>query len=139
MKMENVLNASVALGILLFVTSLPMAISERNKQKKSEYVTGTVLKERGTVTQEVNGENYKNNVNVDHRSYVLEIQFPDGKYTASIYDSWGYKPLEALALAIEEGSQIQVKKENLDGSNRRFRVDKIGYLKTDDIIVLDKK
>jgi len=107
------------------------------EQREPEYSIGAVVKERGTVAQivESNGAIFGNeSVKISDPTYVLQIQFPQGLYTVSVDESWD-KPLEALALGIEEGGQVKVQ-ERLLNSRSRFGEDKIGKLYSNEIIVL---
>jgi hypothetical protein len=122
----------------LGVGALVLALATGCEQKKPEYVTGTVTQERGTVAQivESSGALFGNeSVKISDPTYVLQIQTPQGLYSASIKES-SSKPLDALALAIEEGSRIRVEKGYWDS---HFGEDRIGYLYSENIIVDGKE
>jgi len=124
----------------LGVGALVLTLATGCEQKKQEYVTGTVTQERGTVAQvvESSGALFGNeSVKISDPTYVLQIQTPQGLYTASVRESWK-KPLEALALAIDEGSQVRIEKRYLD-NNQRFGEDRVGYLYSNEIIVRSKE
>ena len=111
-------------------------------ENKPEYVAGIVTQERGNVARviESSGAIFGNeSVKINDPTYILQIQFPQGLYTASIRESIS-KPLVALALAIEEGSQIKIDKKYFEGKyTNRFEKDKIGYLWSNEIIVESKE
>ncbi len=116
-------------------------LNKQKKQEKQEYVTGTVIKVGGTLARLVksNGAYFGNeSVKIGNPTYVLQIQTPQGLYTASIKE-WN-KPLEALALAIENGCQVRIKKDLLDNKyTLRFEEDKVGHLNSDEVIVESQK
>jgi hypothetical protein len=122
----------------LGIGALVLALAAGCESKKTEYVTGTVTRERGTVAQVVESNNGffgKKSIKISDPTYVLQIQTPQGLYTASVYvRQHPFRPLEALALAIEEGSQVRIDKSLLD-NEQRFGEDKIGYLYSNEIIV----
>jgi hypothetical protein len=126
----NRLQKALGVGVLV------LALATGCEQKKPEYVTGTITSERGTVAQvvESSGALFGNeSVKISDPTYVLQIQTPNGLYTASVSESWN-KPLEALALAIEEGSRVRIEKRYLD-DKMRFGEDKVGYLYSNEITV----
>jgi len=133
-----------ALGIGALTLALATGC-EQKKPEKPEYVTGTVIQERGTVVQlvESSGALFGNeSVKISGQAYILQIQTPQGVYTASIIK--GQKPLEALALVIEERSRVRIEKKYFDEkryfhTNFRFGEDKIGYLYSDEITVESKE
>jgi len=102
-----------------------------------EYVTGTVLTEMGNIAriEESSGALFGNeSVKIGDPTYLLEIQTPQGLYIVSVIEDYK-KPLEALARAIEEGSQVRIEKRDLDNSYR-FGEDKVGHLRSDEIVVV---
>jgi len=106
---------------------------------ESRYTMGTVIKEAGTLAQvgESSGTIVEGNggkMRLENPTYVLQIKMPEGVYTLSVGESWS-KPLEALALAIKEGSKVKIKSRTLDmymGTE-----DRVGYLPSKEIIVLN--
>ena len=62
--------------------------------------------------------------------YVLKLKTDKGIFYAKIINNYE-RPLEALALAIEEGSYFKLKKKYSD----RFKDSKIGYLNSDEILL----
>ena len=112
----------------LSIGALVLALSIGCAQDKTKYVTGTIVAERGSVARVV--EPNAPSFSTRNPTYVLQIQTSQGLYTASV-SNWYSKPLDALALAIKEGSQVRIEKKDLDS----FSEDKIGYLSSDEIIV----
>lgn len=110
------------------------------------YVRGIVTKEQETLPQlvESSGSLFGNeSIKISDPTYTIQVKTEDelyttregGLYTISVKESYR-KPLEALALAIEEGSRIKVKEEYWDS---HFGENKVGYLYSDEIIVCGKK
>ena len=113
----------------LGIGALTLALATGCEQKKPEYVTGTVTKERGTVAQivESSGALFGNeSVKFSDPTYVLQIKTDRGLYTAAIAESLGC-PLESLALVIEEGTKVKILTSSLERIDR-IREDKIGWL-----------
>ncbi len=107
--------------------------------QKLQYTYGTVTKERGTVAHivESSGALFGNeSVKFNDPTYVLQIQTDRGLYTATIRE-WT-RPLESLALAIEEGTRVKILTQYLEQRDR-FGEDKIGWLYSDEIIVDNQK
>lgn len=132
----NRLQKALAVGVLgvsLFTGCI--------EQEKPEYVIGTVKKELGTVAKVVKsrGAIFGNeSVKISDPTYLLQIQTPQGLYTASVINIGSpYRTLESLALVIEEGSKVKIRKSILD-DKYRFAEDKIGYLPSNAIIVISK-
>ncbi len=94
------------------------------------YVRGIVIKEQESL--KISNPTYTIQVKTED---VLYTTREGGLYTISVKESYR-KPLEALALAIEEGSRIKVKEECWDS---RFGENKVGYLYSDEIIVCGKE
>ena len=107
----------------------------------SEYIEGTVVKEAGTITQIVpsSGAMFGNeSIKFSKPSYIIQIQTPQGLYTADIKHYFHQdKSLESMALVIEKGTKVKIQKSALGSS--RFSEDKMGYLYTNEILVLGKE
>ena len=70
--------------------------------------------------------------------YAIKFQIGEDIYSAEIVgENYSKRNRNALALAIEPGTKIRIPKKYL-GSNR-FEKDKIGFLNTDEIVVLGKQ
>jgi hypothetical protein len=130
-----------ALGIGTFALALGGCGDNQSNPKSNpepnQYVYGTVVKERGTVAQMINATNVESkNSEKNDKSYVLQIQTDRGLYTATIkeYGFSGNHTLEALALAIEEGSKVKIPLKFLE-NDQRFAEDKIGWLYANEIFV----
>ncbi len=109
-------------------------------EQKPRYVYGTVTKEHGTVAQIVNssGAIFGNeSVKFSNPTYALQIQTDRGLYTATIREL-STRPLESLALAIEEGTKVKILTSYLE-MPQRFGEDKIGWLYSDEIFVDNQK
>ena len=113
-------------------------------QDKSEYKTGKVVKEGGSVYAsrlvESSGAMFGNeSVKVGESTYLLKVQCDDGIYTMSITPS-GKRTLEAIEFAIEEGTTVKflAKKRNAGQEFDNFGADRIGSVSASDIEVLGK-
>ncbi len=110
-------------------------------EKKDPFVYGTVIKEAGTIVdrqkiiERAEGAIFGNDsIRFGDSTYILQIQTNQGLYTANV-EKFGNKTLEALALAIEEGTEVKIERRYLE-DKWRFGEDKIGKLCTDEIVVL---
>ncbi len=109
---------------------------ERAKEDKSEYKEGVVIRESGNFAglEDSSGAVFGNrSVKIGGGTYVLHVKTSDATYTFSVYQS--DKPLEALALAIEEGTKIRFRTKGYFGGPC-FSSDNIGWNKSDDVSVL---
>ena len=107
------------------------------KENKDPFVYGKIVKETGTVARvvESRGALFGNeSVKISEPTYVLQIQTDQGLYTASIKEH-RKKPRDALALRIEEGTHVKIERVDLE-SSYRFGEDKIGYLYSNEVIVV---
>jgi hypothetical protein len=137
-------NIQKTLAALVFAAGA--TISGCGAADNPNYVVGTIKQEKGTVNQLVDSSGAlfgNDSVKIGNPTYVLQFQTDQGLYTAKIKERrWAgsreVKPLTALAVAIEEGSRIKVEKRYLD-SSERFSDDKIGFLYSDEILVLPKE
>lgn len=92
-----------------------------DKPKEPEYINGVVLKESGTIVdrQEIiersEGALFGNDsVRFGDPTYAIQFKADDGKvYTFAVRESY-QKKLEALNLAIEEGTRIRMSGQNFN-------------------------
>ena len=131
-------------GILLTLGIGALVVSLSACYGPKEYITGTVIEEGGTLSGLIkNPERFLSNetVKIGELTYVIKFETDQGTYVASIKEDMNtgtsrYEPLEALEFAVEEGTKIEVEKRYLD-TYSRFGGDKVGYLFTDEIKVLE--
>jgi len=130
-------------GILLTLGIGALVVSLSACGGPKEYVTGTVIEEGGTLPGLIkNPERFFSNetVKIGELTYVIKFETDQGTYVASVKENipidGRYEPLEALEFAVEEGTKIEVEKWALDLYGR-FGGDKVGYLFTDEIKVLE--
>ena len=105
-----------------YVTGTVLKESGTIKPKESEYVTGTVLRESGTiidrqkVIERSEGALFGNDsVRFGDPTYAIQFKVEEfGKvYTFAIKESYQRK-LVALNLAIEEGTRIRMSRQNFN-------------------------
>mgnify|MGYP001617434488 CR=1 FL=1 len=106
------------------------------KQQPIEYVTGTVIHEEVPsrsvrMAREILGTWFND------PTYILQIDTPEGVYTATLHAGEG-RTLEAMDHVIEEGSRVRIR-ESVLHHPERFGEDRIGYLYTHEITVLDRE
>ena len=97
------------------------AIGLAGCDNKPQYIDGTVLKESGTIVdrqkiiERSEGALFGNeSVRFGDPTYAIQFKADDGKvYTFAVKESY-QKKLEALNLAIEEGTRIRMTKGNFD-------------------------
>lgn len=114
-KIRNNLTAIVLGGALAFSIGCDNNIFN---PKKPEYITGTVLKESGTiidrqkVIEHSEGALFGNDsVRFSDPTYTIQFKTDDGKvYTFAVNETY-QKKLGALSLAIEEGTKIRILKQ----------------------------
>ena len=100
-----------------------------------KYKTGTVVKEAGSIVvaqQTIESKNcacFKDKYSEKWPTYFLQIQTSEGIYTASIEPTYE-RPLEALALAIEEGTKVKF-------STGLIQSDKVGTIYADELKILE--
>lgn len=98
---------------------------------RRQYVTGTVLKESGTIVD-------RQKLIGNHPTYAIQFRADDGKvYTFAVTDSYtgsNLNKLEALNFAIEEGTRIRMTKYNFD----RHLAGTVGLIDDDELEVLGK-
>ena len=108
-------------------------------ESESEYVYGTVQEESGTVVDRQRviersaGAFFGNeSVRFANPTYAIQFEADDGKsYTFQIGHYYG--KLEALNLAIDEGTKIRIKKSDFD----RNLAGSVGRIRDHEIEVLD--
>jgi len=128
-----------ALGVGALVLAFASGCDRGPSKPSDIYLEGTVKKEAGSVAQivESSGALFGNeSVKFSDPTYVLQIETPEGIYTASV-QQYGDRTLDALALVIEEGSRVKFAKRyhNRD----RFGEDRIGKIYSDELTVLDNQ
>jgi uncharacterized lipoprotein NlpE involved in copper resistance len=127
-----------ALNVGALVLTLAGCNNEDHSNHLDIYLEGTVKREAGTVAQivESSGALFGNeSVKFSDPTYVLQIETPEGLYTASVKE-WN-RPLEALALAIKEGSRVRFAKKY--NGRDRFGEDRIGKIYSEELTVLDNQ
>lgn len=105
-----------------------------------EYEEGTVIKEYGNIPGLIKSEGAlfgNNSVKINDPTYVLQIKTEKGIYTANVINH-GKKHLEALSVAIEEGTKIRFAVKNKNYDNLGFDKDRIGNVFSSDIEILEK-
>ena len=108
------------LGAIVLSAAIGLSSCDNSGSGSGEkYLEGTVIKEAGTVTQ---------SPRFGDPSYVLQIQTENGVYTVSVIYNGGDKTLEALSLAIEEGTRIRFAIRQF--GKDRFSEDRIGRIYT---------
>ncbi len=105
------------LGMIVLAGAI--GLSGCDDKPQQEYISGTVLKEAGTIIDRQKIiENSKDSsfgntsINFGKPTYVIQFKVDDGKvYTFAVKESDQNK-LDALNLAIEEGTRIRINKWN---------------------------
>lgn len=97
--------------------------ADKPKEIKSKYVYGTVLKESGTIVERSRGSFFGDKLELYKPTYAIQFLADDGgTYTVGVINqnpNEKYARLEALNLAIDEGTRIMMYKhdfENLHGN-----------------------
>jgi len=128
-----------ALGVGALVLAFASGCDNKPSKPSDIYLEGTVKREAGSVARivESSGALFGNeSVKFSNPTYVLQIETPEGVYTASVVQ-YGNKTLDALALVIQEGSRVKFAKRHHD--NDRFGEDRIGKIYSDELTVLDNQ
>ena len=130
---------------IVFVGTLALSGPGCSNKFIPEYLEGKVTKESGSVVNlmESSGALFGNeSVKFGNPSYVLKVETCQGRYVISVDEihSRVYKPLVALAEAIEVGDKIRFKTNYKDGPHVRdnFSKDRIGSIYSNDIELLGK-
>ncbi len=112
-------------------------------EDKTEYKTGTVLKESGTIVDRIisveksSGALFGNeSVKVGEMTYAVQIKTEQGIYNANVI-SWVSSDLEAIALAIDPGDIVRFRTKYSRG-NDVFYSNKIGRLMPKEIDIIKK-
>ncbi len=103
----------LATGALIL--SIGLSGCEEQKPIKLEPLEGIVKEEFGEVARLVNssGAMFGNDsVKIGDAQYGLLIESKGKTYSIVIYDTWGDKPLLALAKAIELGDKVKIYRDN---------------------------
>ena len=144
--MDSMRNKTGILKSLGFATALGLAACRATPP--SNYIEGEVVKEFGNVIRivESSGALFGNeSVKLGEGIYGIKINTPKGTYTIEFNDNCGVpgpKTNHNLAMMIKEGTRVRFPTENLlpscgNGNQVGFTRDRIGYLDSDEIEILD--
>jgi len=107
-----------------------------------EYKTGTVIAEYGIDTRlapsQISGLVLSGETVKLENPYVLQIKTEDGVYTASVIREQNVT-LEALSVVLKNGDEIRFPTKIWWGADNRFNKNKIGFIYSDEIEILDQK
>ena len=128
--------------------ALPFLSGCQSQEPQTMYLEGEVIDEAGNVAGiiESGGAIFGNeSVKLGGSTYLIEVKTPEGIYTIDVF-SRGDKSIEAMALRIKKreeekpGTRVKFGIRRIDRCGNDvtyFGKDKIGYLGTDMIEVLD--
>lgn len=116
------------LGLCALLTTTTNCVHEEYFEE------GTILEEKGSILYKIE----TNQTLSENDNYNLTVKTDDGIYYINVKNTYK-KPLELFAKSIKEGDKIKFKTGyKSDGITNYFSEDKIGNVKTEDIIKINK-